>query len=135
MALVIFYEKPGCINNTRQKKMLVDAGHRVEARNLLEEAWDPAELMRYFAHMPVAQWFNRSAPQIKSGEVIPEQVAGEDAIRLMINSPLLIRRPLMQIGNQYKAGFDPMEIDRWIGLVDVIADEDLETCPRTSDAD
>jgi hypothetical protein len=29
MATVHFYEKPGCINNTRQKKILAAAGHEV----------------------------------------------------------------------------------------------------------
>lgn len=35
MATVIFYEKPGCINNTKQKARLLAAGHEVQAHNLL----------------------------------------------------------------------------------------------------
>ena len=37
MATITFYEKPGCINNTRQKKLLEAAGHQVVAKNLLTE--------------------------------------------------------------------------------------------------
>ena len=37
MAKVIFYEKPGCANNAKQKALLAAAGHEVEARNLLTE--------------------------------------------------------------------------------------------------
>jgi hypothetical protein len=44
MATVTFYEKPGCINNTRQKKLLVAVAHQVVALNLLTEAWQPVRL-------------------------------------------------------------------------------------------
>ncbi|MBI1424317.1 MAG: hypothetical protein GC149_12685 [Gammaproteobacteria bacterium] len=39
MAEIVFYEKPGCGNNTRQKALLAAAGHHVIARNLLTEPW------------------------------------------------------------------------------------------------
>jgi len=48
MATVTFYEKPGCINNTRQKKLLAAAGHQVVALNLLTEAWQPDRLRPFF---------------------------------------------------------------------------------------
>ena len=44
MAEVIFYEKPGCINNTKQKALLQAAGHLVDARNLLTESWSSESL-------------------------------------------------------------------------------------------
>ena len=31
MAIVIFYEKPGCIRNTMQKSLLAVVGHTVQA--------------------------------------------------------------------------------------------------------
>ena len=39
MASVLFFEKPGCVNNTRQKALLAASGHSVWARNLLAEKW------------------------------------------------------------------------------------------------
>ena len=72
MVEIVFYEKPGCMNNTRQKQLLSESGHRVIARNILTEAWTTETLRPYFGTHPVAEWFNRSAPRIKSGEVIPE---------------------------------------------------------------
>ena len=44
MSDVLFFEKPGCANNARQKSWLAAAGHRIEARNLLTHAWSSAEL-------------------------------------------------------------------------------------------
>ena len=44
MATIFFCEKPGCINNTRQKTLLESAGHEVIARNLLAETWTQPRL-------------------------------------------------------------------------------------------
>lgn len=138
MVTVIFYEKPGCINNTRQKTLLSAAGHQVQAHNLLTEKWTDDRLRQFFGDRPVDQWFNRSAPQVKSGEVLPEELDVETALALMVKSPLLIRRPLMQVGDRFAVGFDVEKIDQWIGLqspdqaqtLEDIASQDLQNCPR-----
>ncbi len=131
MATVIFYEKPGCINNTRQKKLLAAAGHQVVAKNLLSEIWQPERLRAFFGALPVRDWFNYSAPAIKHGDVDPENLTEQQALALMVDSPLLIRRPLMEVDGQLKAGFDQQTIDNWIGLTEIETTADLESCPRT----
>ncbi len=131
MATVIFYEKPGCVNNTRQKQLLTQSGHQVVAKNLLAESWTPGRLEKFFYGHPLENWFNRSAPRIKSGEVVPETLSAEQAFALMIEDPLLIRRPLMQVNEQYCLGFDPGQVNQWIGLqAEKSPDADLENCPR-----
>ncbi len=144
MVTVIFYEKPGCINNTRQKALLKAAGHEVLSRNLLTEPWTAERLRLFFGELPVTEWFNRSAPQIKSGEVVPEQLDAERALMLMMKEPLLIRRPLIQISDRREIGFDMELIDRWVGLAPVdeshkaisenLMSQDLQTCPRNHEA-
>jgi len=131
MSEVLFYEKPGCINNTRQKKLLSAAGHHVEARNLLTEPWSVSRLRPFFGALPVAEWFNKSAPRVKSGEIDPESVDEELALALMVADPLLIRRPLMQVGEEKMVGFDSEKVDAWIGLSELPGSE-IEECPRTS---
>ncbi|MGK7937591.1 MAG: ArsC/Spx/MgsR family protein [Xenococcaceae cyanobacterium] len=131
MKQVVFYEKPGCINNNKQKALLSTAGHQVIAHNLLETPWTVASLRPFFGDRPVAEWFNRTAPMVKSGEVVPENLDEETALQLMIQYPLLIRRPLIQVGNIYQVGFDRDLIDAWIGLAPAKIVEDLETCPRS----
>ncbi|MDY6937125.1 MAG: ArsC/Spx/MgsR family protein [Cyanobacteriota bacterium] len=140
MATIFFYEKPGCINNTRQKALLEAAGHQIIARNLLTQPWTPWELQRFFGQRPVAEWFNRTAPQIKSGEVVPEQLDSQNALQLMVENPLLIRRPLIQVCDRYEIGFDVDEIEAWIGLTpkgdrnervcEHLKQQDLQTCPQ-----
>lgn len=130
MATIRFWEKPGCVNNTRQKRLLEDAGHTLQARNLLTEPWTAETLRPFFGRLPVADWFNRSAPVVKDGTVIPESLDEETALTLMLRDPLLIRRPLMQVRDERRVGFVPEEVAAWIGLSPVAPGTDLQTCPR-----
>lgn len=145
MATIVFYEKPGCINNTRQKALLEAAGHQVEARNLLIADWTPERLEPFFADRPISEWFNRSNPAIKSGEIDPEQLDRQTALQLMVQNPLLIRRPLMQVGERCEVGFEMDAVDAWVGLnplgdrdpktYEQLKQQDLQTCPRTLNRD
>ena len=130
MVQVIFYEKPGCINNTKQKALLKAAGHEVIAYDLLKTPWTVSSLRPFFGDLPITEWFNKTAPLVKSGEVVPENLDPKTALQLMTTNPLLIRRPLIQVGNTCKIGFNREEIDAWIGLISLKTVEDLETCPR-----
>lgn len=113
MAHIIFFEKPGCINNARQKKLLRQAGHQVIVKDLLSESWSEksGELRAFFADKPVAEWFNRAAPMIKQGLIKPSALDEKQAIAAMIAEPLLIRRPLMQVGEKKMAGFNVEDVN------------------------
>lgn len=127
--LVTFYEKPGCGNNTKQKALLVAAGHEVIALNLLTEAWTEHRLREFFGSHPVAEWFNRAAPKVKSGEIVPELTDAESAMKLMLKEPLLIRRPLIDAEGRKEIGFDQALIQTWLGLTPI--NTNLESCPRS----
>jgi nitrogenase-associated protein len=131
MATVIFYEKPGCANNTRQKQLLTAAGHTVIAKNLLEQVWQAETLRLFFQDLAVRDWFNYSAPAIKHGEVEPDSLNEQQALALMLENPLLICRPLMQVANEYRAGFDQEKVNAWLGLTAINKEQDLESCPRS----
>ncbi|MDP1636400.1 MAG: ArsC/Spx/MgsR family protein [Gallionellaceae bacterium] len=127
MATIHFYEKPGCCNNTRQKVWLAASGHTVLAKNLLTEKWTAERLRPFFGDLPVAQWFNPVAPRVKSAEVNPAAFCETEALNMMLADPLLIRRPLMDVDGELRAGFDPMAVDAWIGLNDT--HPKTEPCP------
>jgi nitrogenase-associated protein len=128
MTIITFYEKPGCGNNTKQKALLAAAGHEVIARNLLTEPWTEERLLAFFGKRPVAEWINRAAPSVKSGAVVPEQLDAKTALRLMLQEPLLIRRPLIEADGRKEAGFDQEKIHAWLGLTPT--GSDLESCPN-----
>lgn len=133
MARVLFYEKPGCINNTRQKRMLEALGHALEVRNLLAEEWTVERLRPFFGDLAVADWFNPSAPRVKSGEVDPTRLDEDEALRMMTADPLLIRRPLIETADGRMAGFDACPLLDGLGVV-LPGDEDIQSCPRSHEA-
>jgi len=129
MATIVFYEKPGCINNTRQKAILAEAGHDVVALDIRVQPWTPDSLRPFFGDRPVAEWFNRAAPRVKSGAVIPEATEAAEALAAMCLDPLLIRRPLMECDGRRTVGFDEGALESWLDPKSAAA-APPEGCPR-----
>ena len=130
---LVFYEKPGCINNRKQKGLLRKAGFSLDVRNLLTTAWQPEQLKEFFHGLPLEKWFNTSAPQIKHGEMQPTEMSEQQALEAMVLNPILIRRPLISCDKQHWVGFDlagmlaDLNLDS-CGVPEV--PEDIETCAR-----
>ena len=124
MATVVFYEKPGCAGNTYQKALLEASGHTVVARDILKENWMRLQLLPFLKSLPVSQWFNRTAPLVQSGAINPDSFDASDVtsvLSLLIENPLLIRRPLLEVDGVCRAGFDIAAIHQWIGLSAAVA--------------
>jgi nitrogenase-associated protein len=129
MAEVIFWGKPGCAGNKRQVALLPASSHAVELRDLSAEGWRAESLLPFFGDAPVADWFNRGAPKVKQGEILPEEFAAADVLALFVREPLLIRRSLMLSGVTRAFGFDQAKIAAWLGLR-AEAPAVGEDCPR-----
>lgn len=134
-AIIRFFEKPNCTGNARQKAILLSAGHRLITENLLEFPFEREELRSFFGALPVVQWFNPLAPKVKSGEVDIHGMDEEQALDAMLADPLLIRRPLMEVGSIRLVGFNIDELER-IGVscktsprLNLLNGIDLEGCP------
>lgn len=115
MALIHFWGKPGCQTNALQCERLRAEGHQVVEHDLLGEQWSAMRLLDFFMDLPVTEWFNMNAPRIKSGEIIPGMCDTTSALREMMKEPLLIRRPLMEIGDRRLVGFDPLQLKQATG--------------------
>ena len=132
MTTIEFYEKPGCVGNAKQKRLLQAAGHELHVHNLLTERWTAERLRPFFGDRPVADWFNPTAPPITQGQVLPATLLADEALSLMVQQPILIRRPLLQAGDRQVAGFDLAAIDDWLGLTpSTDLTQDVQTCPHT----
>ena len=103
---VIFYEKTGCNGNARQKALLHEHGIRFEVRSLLDTAWDKPTLESFFEGLSPKEMLNPFAPQLKEGTFKLEDYTKESLIEKMVQEPILIRRPLLQIGEAKLCGFD-----------------------------
>lgn len=116
MRLVVFYEKPFCAANAKQKQILRSSGCTLIERNLLEHGLSREELRSFMGKKPVDQWFNPAAPAIKNGLLHPETLNEEEALTLLMEEPILIRRPLMVIGREKLCGFDAAKVAEVLDL-------------------
>ncbi len=110
MKLVVFYEKPFCTANSKQKQILRSSGCTLIERNLLEHGLDMDELRSFMEEKKVAEWFNPAAPAIKNGDISPNDLDEDTAMALLMSDPILIRRPLMIIGTEKMCGFNALKV-------------------------
>ncbi|MBS1212811.1 MAG: nitrogenase-associated protein, partial [Proteobacteria bacterium] len=65
----------------------------------------------------------------------PEVLDEPAALALMMADSLLIRRPLMQVGERREAGFDVARVQDWLGspqiTEEIVSTADVERCVRT----
>ena len=139
MAEILFYEKPGCINNTKQKKLLQSAGHNVVAVDLLSHNWTEQALLEFFEALEVEAWFNPNAPDVYNGVVKPKTYTRATALAAMMRNPLLIKRPLIDVNGKKFVGFDHPEINALLPSeatstpeTKVLLRENLTDCPKKS---
>lgn len=132
MATVIFYEKPGCISNAKQKRILAKAGAKLEIKNLLTEKWNTETLRSFFCNKRKEEWVNNSAPAIKSGNLVVEKIDENELLQKMVREPLLIRRPLIEHSSFKTCGFNQDELSKHLDLQfeESVASnaKDLEAC-------
>jgi len=117
MAKIIFFEKTGCINNTKQKQVLEYSGHQVEAIDIINYPWTKEELFSFFENLEPKYWFNLNAPSVTNGSIFPEKFDKSGAMEALLKEHILIKRPLMIIGDIKLVGFNIDEINS-IALID-----------------
>ncbi len=125
---VIFWEKPGCIGNAQQKAVLRQHGYRLDVRDLLTTPWTAGQLRLFFADKAVVDWFNQSAPDIKSGVIKTDQLTEKEALKMMVENPLLICRPLLQVNELRQSGFVDGVVLQHLNIK-LKVDDDLQSCP------
>lgn len=132
MKHLVFYEKPGCLGNKRQKEGLSSEGFTLEVRSILDEDWKRETLRPFLEARPVSEWFNVTAPAVKNGEIKPEVLSAEEALDIMILDPILIRRPLIEYSGEKICGYDDYVMYDVLGLSK--GESDMERCQDSDDS-
>lgn len=70
---------------------------------------------------------NPFAPQIKNNEIDIKNLSKDEAINLMIKTPILIKRPLMEINGNKICGFDVEKINKILNLK-IDTDKKINSC-------
>ncbi len=128
MANIIFYEKPGCINGEKQKAILRAAGHSLNCRDILNFPWKREKLLAFVMGKNPAEMMNHTAPAIKSGEIVPKQLTFNEAVGMMLQNPILIKRPLVEVNGMNIQGFMDVRLKPYLGDWDDSVD--VVTCPN-----
>lgn len=129
---LVFYEKTGCGGNARQKKLLEEQGITFEVRSMLDTKWSKESLEPFFKGLEKEEIINPFAPKIKNNEIDISKLSKNEVIDMMIAEPILIKRPLIEIGNTKICGFDMEKINS-ILKTNLDADKTISTC-QSSDS-
>lgn len=127
MAEIVFFEKPGCVNNGKQKEILLQAGHSLCCVDMISYPWSKEKLLPFVVGKKPEEMMNSTAPAVKNGELVPAALAFEQAVAMMVAEPLLIKRPLVVVDNLFIQGFDDERLRPYLGKWD--GGEDVATCP------
>lgn len=132
METIIFYTKPGCKGGIKQKAHLEDLGYTVDVRSIFETGFGPEELRTFFGSKPIKSWYNLTAPDVKSGLVVPGSKSEIESLLELCGDPILIKRPLMIIGDKKISSFDHDLLSEVISGFKVPA-EDLDACQKKAE--
>lgn len=128
---VVFYEKKGCGGNARQKELLSNAGIEFEVKDILNTVWTKEILESFFSNLEGEQIFNMSALKIKNNALDITTLSKDEAIALMIQEPILIKRPLLEINQTKLCGFDIDAINTLLNIA-MPKSKDINTCKSST---
>lgn len=124
---VVFYEKSGCAGNARQKKLLKSCGVEFEVRSLLDTKWTKETLEPFFKGLAPKEMFNPFAPAVKNNEIDIGSIGYDEAVAMMIEKPILVKRPLIQVNDKYYCGFDIPVLNVALNI-DMDSPKDINSC-------
>lgn len=113
---VVFYEKTGCLGNKKQKELLKANGVDFEVKSMLDTKWEKSTLESFFDGLEINQIVNEAAPKVKSGEINLKTISKEQLLEKMIAEPILIKRPLIIVGDKKICGFNITQLNDALNL-------------------
>jgi len=127
---IVFYEKPGCSGNAKQKKLLELYNISFTTKDILSHAWTQKELESFFSELPKEKIYNKFAPQIKNKALNIDALSKDLLIQKMLQDPILIKRPLLELGANKVCGFDVEKINAILKL-NICEKVSIATCQST----
>ena len=84
--------------------MLSQEGVEVEERDFFKEPFDEAELRGLLGDDSPRDIFSWRSPSVKKLGLDKDALSDDDLVRLMVEEPRLVRRPLLEIGGRLVVG-------------------------------
>lgn len=88
------------------KASLSQDGVELDERDFFKDGFTEAELRDLLGDTPPADVFSWRSPSARKLGLDRDTVSGDELIRLMLDEPRLIRRPLIQVAGRLIVGTD-----------------------------
>ena len=88
------------------KASLSQWGVELDERDFFQNQFTEAELRELLGETPASAVFSYRSPSVKKMGLKADELSEDDLIRLMLEEPRLIRRPLIKVGDRVLVGTD-----------------------------
>ncbi len=95
--------------------MLSQKGLDIEERDFFKNLFSEAELRGFLKGRRASDIFAWRSPSFKALGLEAGSLSDDDLVRLMLQEPRLVRRPLIQIGDELIIGVDTRALERVLG--------------------
>ena len=95
--------------------MLSQKGAAIEDRDFFKDPFSEAEIRGLLRDRKPADIFSWKSPSFKALGLEAATLGDDDLVRLMLQEPRLIRRPLTQVGDELIIGADSKVLERALG--------------------
>jgi arsenate reductase (glutaredoxin) len=109
---VLFMQKPSCTTCRKAKKFMERRGFQLYFRDLAKERLSSTELEKLIGKRDYTQFLNPRNEVYRKENMKEEPPTRKQAIRMMVQEPNLIRRPVIVAGGRVVVGFDEDGIAR-----------------------
>jgi len=108
---MLFIQYPPCTTCQKAKRWLEDEEIAYEARNIKENppTYEELKVWHRMSGLPLKKFFNTSGLKYKALELKDKLPAmtGEEQLRLLASDGMLVKRPLIIVGDTVLVGFKP----------------------------
>ena len=88
----------------------MQSGAVVSERDFFKETLTEEEIRDMAALVGIEQMFARRSPSLKQMGLAGKELSEDEIVRLMLQEPKLVRRPLMRVGDKLMVGGAPAAV-------------------------
>jgi arsenate reductase-like glutaredoxin family protein len=88
----------------------LQSGAVVSERDFFKETFSEEEIRDMASLVGIEQIFARRSPSLKQMGLADKELSEDEIVRLMLQEPKLVRRPLMRVGDKLMVGGAPAAV-------------------------
>jgi arsenate reductase-like glutaredoxin family protein len=97
------------------RELLLQRGLELQERNFFKEPFSEAELQELAAAVGLSELLARHSPTLKRMGLAGQELSEAEMLRLMLQEPRLMRRPVVKIDGQLLVGANLKAVEAALG--------------------